>query len=82
MEWGAPPAMARSRVLGLPMRIAAVDAQLGLRSGELRETTRAVGLSLGDRVCLALAERESGVALTADAAWSVLGLDVQIRQIR
>ena len=82
VEWGAEPGPARTRVLGLPMRIIAVDAELGLRSGELRETTRAAGLSLGDRVCLALAERESGVALTADNAWSPLRLDVQSKQIR
>lgn len=82
VEWGADPRLARNSVLGLPMRIVDVDAGLGLRSGELRETTRAVGLSLGDRVCLALAEREAGVALTADTVWSSLRMDVQVRQIR
>lgn len=37
------------------------------------------GLSLGDRLCLALAERLEAVVLTADTAWGDAG---RIRQIR
>lgn len=37
------------------------------------------GLSLGDRLCLALAERLDVEVLTADATW---GFDDRIRQIR
>ena len=48
----------------------------------LRPETRAEGLSLGDRACLALARRLSVPALTADAAWSRLGLEVTLQQIR
>ena len=36
-------------------------------------------LSLGDRLCLALANRRRAVALTADAAW---GTGERVRQIR
>ncbi|MDP1833150.1 MAG: hypothetical protein Q8K67_13910 [Geothrix sp.] len=31
--------------------------------------TRPLGLSLGDRCCLALAERERAAVLTVDRAW-------------
>lgn len=48
----------------------------------LRPLTRAAGLSLGDRACLALTRRLAAEALTADAAWSGLALDVRLRQIR
>ena len=49
--------------------------------GELRPATRARGLSLGDRACLALA-RERGIeAMTADAAW-VGATDVKLILIR
>lgn len=48
----------------------------------LRPATRDVGLSLGDRACLALARRLALPALTADAAWSRLDLPVDLRQIR
>lgn len=44
--------------------------------------TRAAGLSLGDRACLALAMERGLSILTADQAWSDLNLDVAIEQIR
>jgi PIN domain nuclease of toxin-antitoxin system len=37
------------------------------------------GLSLGDRLCLALAERRDATAWTADTAWGTSG---RVRQIR
>ena len=37
------------------------------------------GLSLGDRLCLALGERKDAQVLTADAAWGSDGRIVQIR---
>ncbi len=40
------------------------------------------GLSLGDRACLALAQRVGGTALTTDARWAEAGLDVDLRAIR
>jgi ribonuclease VapC len=48
----------------------------------LRVSTRELGLSLGDRACLALAHRLDLPALTADTAWSRLDLGVELRQIR
>ncbi len=47
---------------------------------ELRPVTRSVGLSLGDRFCLALGRRLGLPVLTADRAWSalVVGVDVQV----
>lgn len=57
----------------------AADASEAAR---LRPVTRDAGLSLGDRACLALARRLRAQALTADAAWSQIDLDVEVRQIR
>lgn len=51
-----------------------VDAE---RAAELHATSPS--LSLGDRLCLALAERLDAEVLTADKAW---GSDGRIRQIR
>ena len=45
-------------------------------------TTRAFGLSLGDRACLALAVERQLTVLTADRAWSKLSLEVDIQFIR
>jgi len=55
------------------------DARL---TAELRPLTRANGLSLGDRTCLALARRLGLPVLTADTQWAGLPLDIDIRQIR
>ncbi len=44
-----------------------------------RRWTRGEGLSLADRLCLALAEREDTEVLTADLAWGSAG---RVRQIR
>lgn len=57
------------------------ESQARFTAGLLSQT-RALGLSLGDRACLALAiERELPV-LTTDKAWKALRLGVEIRLIR
>jgi len=48
----------------------------------LWEKTRALGLSLADRACLALAIERQVPVLTADRAWSALRLDLDIQFIR
>ena len=50
--------------------------------GELRPRTRAQGLSLGDRACLALAGRLGLPAYTADRAWAKLEVGVRVVTIR
>ncbi len=57
----------------------AVQAQV---SGELRRDTKPLGLSLGDRCCLALARDEGRGVLTADRAWADLDIGVEIEVIR
>jgi PIN domain nuclease of toxin-antitoxin system len=79
---GVQPDDARRLILGLGCPIVAVDAELGFRAGALSEATRASGLSLGDRICLALAEREQVPALTADGAWRTLAIDIKVELIR
>ena len=44
--------------------------------------TRALGLSLGDRACLALGLRGGLPVLTADHAWQQLTLGVVVQVIR
>ena len=66
----------------LPITIRPVDAALARRAGLLRGRTRARGLSLGDRTCLALAIERELPALTADRAWAGLDLGIEITLIR
>jgi ribonuclease VapC len=58
------------------------DRALAEAAGVLAVFTRAGGLSLGDRACLALARREEATALTADNAWSAVNLGIDIQFIR
>lgn len=54
-----------------------------LASGDLWPTTRALGLGLGDRSCLALAQELGLPAVTADRAWARLDLPgVEVHLIR
>jgi ribonuclease VapC len=52
---------------GSGVRIEAVSADDARRSADIKDA--APGLSLGDRRCLALADRRDDVVLTADQAW-------------
>jgi PIN domain nuclease of toxin-antitoxin system len=58
------------------------DVGLARRAGELNAATRHLGLSLGDRACLALAEREGLPALTADRKWARLDIGIAVELIR
>jgi len=51
-------------------------------AGELRPATRSLGLSLGDRACLALARELRAPVLTTDRRWTRLALGVEIRLAR
>lgn len=66
---GAPLDEIRVMLGALPYAIYSADAELAMEAGALRAVTSAVGLTLGDRFCLALARRHGVPALTADRAW-------------
>ena len=56
-------------------------SQAGI-AGTLREPTSELGLSLGDRACLALAIEKGETILTADRIWAQLRLGIWIEVIR
>ncbi len=81
-DHGLPAVEAVRAVTILGLEVAPMtEAQAG-RSAELRPITRAVGLSLGDRACLALAAELGAPALTADRSWDAVamaaGVSVQV----
>jgi PIN domain nuclease of toxin-antitoxin system len=53
-----------------------------LAAAALYPKTASRGLSLGDRACLALAQRLGSPAVTADHAWAELELDIPVQLIR
>jgi ribonuclease VapC len=53
--------------------------ELSVQTSSLRERTKAQGLSLGDRACLALALQFDAPAVTADNAWQRLDPNLNIK---
>lgn len=53
-----------------------------MTAAAMRQPTRAAGLSLADRACLALGRRTGSAVLTADRAWSTVAVGVEVVLIR
>jgi PIN domain nuclease of toxin-antitoxin system len=58
------------------------DRQQASIGGSLWQQTKELGLSLGDRACLALAQQLDLPVLTADKIWQRLDIGVSIQLIR
>ena len=70
----------RLRTLGIHVEpFTEADA---LMAANLASRTRAAGLSLGDRCCLALGARLNLTTVTADTTWADLDLDMPVQIIR
>ena len=65
-----------------PIGIVPFDKAQAIICGKLRTKSRSLGLSPGDRACLALAIQENATVLTADRAWSELDVGIEIKIIR
>jgi PIN domain nuclease of toxin-antitoxin system len=68
-------------VADLQLEVLPFDLKDALQTAELRGPTRKLGLSLGDRACLAAARRTGYRVLTADEAWSrakIRGVRIEI----
>jgi len=81
-DHGLPAVEAVRAVTILGLEVAPMTEAQARRSAELRSLTRSVGLSLGDRACLALAAELGALALTADRSWDAVavaaGVSVQV----
>ena len=84
LDKGLTEAEAISVMDAVEIEVIAFDASQSLDAAWLRLQTRTVGLSLGDRACLALARSRKAVALTADRPWSQVAdaVGVTVRCIR
>ena len=82
VESGSSDAEALAALQSIALTTADFDVPLARRTGALRAETMKRGLSLGDRACLALAEREGIPALTGDRNWVGAVSSVEIRLIR
>lgn len=66
----------------LPLAVVPFDAPLAKVAATLKAPTRALGLSLADRACLALAMDRRLPAVTGDRNWAKAGLDVRLVTFR
>jgi len=82
IDAGMPEADARETIELLNVEVVSFDSDLARLAAVLRPTTKKLGLSLGDRSCLALALSRRNTAVTAERVWSKLKLGVQIDLIR
>lgn len=69
VERGMSLAESLAMLRSIDLVVVDFNFELAQRTGELRAETRRQGLSLADRACLALAEREQTPALTGDKKW-------------
>ena len=72
----------RENMESLGLQIYPFTAEDAESTAQLWSTGRRVGLSMGDRACLSLAQRLGLPALTADRVWATLDLDVEVHLIR
>lgn len=70
---------ARTLVERLPLTLVPVDQDLALRAALMADLTRPAGLSLGDRVCLALGQRTGQTVLSADRSWLGVAQAIGVR---
>jgi ribonuclease VapC len=82
VKLGIEPIAAWDAVLGSVRNVIAFDAEQAETAGNLLPLTSALGLSLGDRACLALAIVLQVPVYTADRAWKELRAGVEINVIR
>jgi PIN domain nuclease of toxin-antitoxin system len=82
VEARMPIAVVRAIIEPLDLDVHSFDVEMAYASGALRAATKKLGLSLGDRACLALGRLMSRPVLTTDRAWAGLDLGVAVHAIR
>lgn len=82
VEHGVTPIAIQSSLSRLGMGVVPFDAEQSMQTGLLREGTRHLGLSLGDRACIALAQQLKLPVLTTDRVWKDLDVGVEVRVVR
>lgn len=82
VERGGDAVVLLSQIARTPLDVVPLSVETALGAAQLRATTRSLGLSLGDRVCLALAQELGCEAWTADKRWLNAKLNIEVRLVR
>ena len=81
-EDGVPVDTAQIMVRRFDLRVLPFTDRHAAYAGVLRPPTKHLGLSLGDRICLAHGKIDALPVVTADRKWAELDLGIDIRLIR
>lgn len=79
---GMPPPAVADVLSDLALESVPFDEELALAAAGLVEQGRELGLSLGDRACIALAQKLKVPAVTADRVWAKGDFGIKVRLIR
>jgi PIN domain nuclease of toxin-antitoxin system len=79
---GIPADLIRGRIEEMGCEVCLFGEDQAHLAGALVAQTRAYGLSLGDRACLALALERKATVYTTDRTWKNLNLGIAIEVIR
>ena len=79
---GMEPAFAWSRTLNLGFAVEPLSHHHARIAAELVHKTRPLGLSLGDRACLALAIHRKATVYTTDRLWKSIDFGIEVDVIR
>lgn len=82
VQEGRSRAAIRALLVNLRIEPIPFTESMALQAGHLRQDTRRLGLSLGDRACLATALQLNLPVYTADQSWGSLQLGIPIHLIR
>jgi PIN domain nuclease of toxin-antitoxin system len=82
IDRGAPSKQAWRWIQTLQCETCVFTDEQARIAAELRAVTRPLGLSLGDRACLALAIDRKATVYTTDRIWKELELGIQVEVIR
>ena len=81
LDKGVPAEAIPALIAALRLDVRPLDASLAMEAGMMRHATARLGLSHGDRACLALARKLGLPAVTADRAWADVAQDLGVEVV-
>lgn len=79
---GIPEEDIRQILSNLNLEVIDFNKEQALKAGMLRPNTKSIGLSFGDRACLALGIILNQPVLTTDRLWGSINVEVEVRVVR
>lgn len=81
LDKGVPAEAISALIAALRLDVHPLDASLAMEAGMMRLATARLGLSHGDRACLALARKLGLPAITADRAWADVAQELGVEVV-